>query len=171
MGPCNVYAVAKCAGELYLKRQFASYGIPYTIMRNFNTYGNLVYQRTFIDRCIRVITRPKQEGRRCTLAVTVQDIAMQTFSKPPDLDVPLPSRSETMHGLLLEDFRRIPPALVHSTVYTVTVPLAPSVGVSVPAVILAAAACVFIASLRYTSAARKAEAGRSSEHNMNGIFH
>jgi len=51
--PCNVYAVAKYAGELYLREYFGkAYDIPWTVMRNFNTYGNLGYQRTLIDRCV-----------------------------------------------------------------------------------------------------------------------
>lgn len=52
--PCNVYAVAKYASELYLKEFFSkSYGIPYTILRNFNTYANLGYQRTLVDCCVK----------------------------------------------------------------------------------------------------------------------
>lgn len=50
--PCNFYSFSKYATELYLRKQFASYEIPYTIMRPSNTYGNLSYHRTFIDRCM-----------------------------------------------------------------------------------------------------------------------
>ena len=52
--PCNVYAVSKYAGEMYLRDFFSkAYGIPYTIMRNFNTFGNTHYFRTLIDRCVK----------------------------------------------------------------------------------------------------------------------
>lgn len=51
--PNNIYAVSKWAGEKHLRYWSQDTGIPVTIMRNFNTYGNLGYQRTFVDVCVK----------------------------------------------------------------------------------------------------------------------
>lgn len=61
--PNNIYAVSKWASEKHLHYWSKETNIPLTIMRNFNTYGNLGYQRTLIDRCTKEMLDEKPTVR------------------------------------------------------------------------------------------------------------
>ncbi|MCL5100613.1 MAG: GDP-mannose 4,6-dehydratase [Candidatus Marsarchaeota archaeon] len=50
--PNSPYAVAKVAGDLYLRYMHMAYGFPYTTLRPFNTYGRVDNSHFFIERTI-----------------------------------------------------------------------------------------------------------------------
>lgn len=50
--PNSPYAVAKVAGDLYLRYMHAAYQFPYTVLRPFNTYGRTDNTHFFIERTI-----------------------------------------------------------------------------------------------------------------------
>ena len=57
--PNSPYAVAKAAGDYYLKYMGLAYNFPYTILRAFNTYGRKSNRHFFIER---IITQMLENG-------------------------------------------------------------------------------------------------------------
>jgi dTDP-glucose 4,6-dehydratase len=52
LSPNSPYAVAKVAGDLYLKYMHMAYNFPYTVMRPFNTYGRKGNNHFFIESVV-----------------------------------------------------------------------------------------------------------------------
>ena len=59
------YAVVKNVGESYFKAYFQEFGLPFTILRFFNTYGPLQSDDFVMSRFLKRRSEERRVGKEC----------------------------------------------------------------------------------------------------------